>query len=62
VHRVKGENKNEKLKTVAGVHTHTHTHTQDNLKEKTGVGNIYSKSDVNKIGLYLSKHENCLFN
>ena len=60
MHRVKGENKNEKLKTVAGVHTHTHT--QDNLKEKTGVGNIYSKSDVNKIGLYLSKHENCLFN
>ena len=44
MHRVKGENKNEKLKTVAGV------------------GNIYSKSDVNKIGLYLSKHENCLFN
>ena len=43
-------------------YTHTHTHTQDNLKEKTGVGNIYSKSDVNKIGLYLSKHENCLFN
>ena len=50
------------LQEYTHTHTHTHTHTQDNLKEKTGVGNIYSKSDVNKIGLYLSKHENCLFN
>ena len=50
------------MKNLKPLQEYTHTHTQDNLKEKTGVGNIYSKSDVNKIGLYLSKHENCLFN